>query len=314
MLSEQIVNTQDNSRWAVILAGGEGTRLRSLTRVIAGDERPKQFCNVLGSETLLQQTACRVARVARPSQTKVILTQGHEPFFESRTLDAETSVIIQPANRGTATAILYSLLSIENSDPDAQVALFPADHHYSDEAAFTRHVDLAFQLVQRQPQLLILLGVVPTGPEVEYGWIQPGETVGGFLGEKLRRVQRFWEKPQLDIARGLLTRGCLWNSFVMVGSVHNLLRLVRSTASGLYGLFKAAQPAIGTARELPTFRELYARVPSVDFSAGVLRARPKALTVLPVAGAGWTDMGNVDRVLNVIAACGRSAALAGSAS
>ncbi len=301
----QIVNIQNQSRWAVILAGGEGTRLRSLTRVIAGDERPKQFCTVLGSETLLQQTARRVARVVRPNRTKVVLTRGHEPYFESRTLEVETSVIIQPLSRGTAPAILYSLLSIGLEDPHAQAALFPADHYCSDDVAFTRYVALAFQAVARQPELVILLGVVPTGPEVDYGWIQPGEPVRGVLDGRLLRVRRFWEKPRFEIAKDLLTRGCLWNSFVLVGSVRNLLRLIRSTVPGLYHLFETVQPAIGTDRELPAINELYARVPPVDFSGEVLSARPSALTVLPVEDASWTDMGSVDRVLSVLTSFGR---------
>src|SRR6266404_687886 len=110
MDSTKVVSIPDESRWAVILAGGEGTRLRSLTRSIAGDERPKQFCVVCGKETLLQQTVRRVARVVRPSRTKVVLTRDHESFFDARTKESATSAIIQPANRGTTPAILYSLL------------------------------------------------------------------------------------------------------------------------------------------------------------------------------------------------------------
>ncbi len=308
MHCEQIVNSPDKSRWAVILAGGEGTRLRPLTRAIAGDERPKQFCKVVGNETLLQQTARRVARVVRPDRTKVVLTLHHQVFFDSRTIGVESSVIIQPSDRGTASAILYGLLSIGQEDPHAQAALFPADHYCSDDVSFTRYVDFAFRAVARQPQLVILLGVVPTAPEVEYGWIQPGEPVPGVPDGTLLRVRRFWEKPRLEIAKDLLARRCLWNSFVAVGSVRNLLHLFRSTVPGLYSLFKPFQPTIGTGGERPAISELYGRVSPVDFSAEVLRARPRALTVLPVQDASWTDMGSVDRVLKLTGWCGRESA------
>jgi len=296
-----VVSIQDESRWAVILAGGEGIRLRSLTRSIAGDERPKQFCAVLGTETLLQQTVRKVARMVRPSRTKLVLTRDHERFFDARTREAETSVIIQPANRGTAPAILYSLLSIAREDPHARVALFPADHYHSDAAAFTQYVDLAFQAVARREKLVILLGIVPTHPEVDYGWIQPGEPILGLPHGTFYRVRRFWEKPRLEIAKNLLAHGCLWNSFVFVGAVHSLLHLVRSTVPGLYGSFETIRAAIGTPAEQGTVRDVYIPIAPVDFSAQVLCVRPKALTVLPVANTGWTDMGTVERVLAVLA-------------
>ena len=290
------VRVPDESCWAVILAGGEGARLRSFTRAIAGDERPKQFCAVIGDETLLQQTIRRVGRLVPPERTKVVLTRSHEQFFT----DMEASAIVQPENRGTAPAILYSLLTIANGDPSAKAALFPADHHFSDDEAFMEHVAAAFEAVTEQPDLIILLGIVPTGPEVDYGWIQPGEPVCGVLDGALFRVQRFWEKPAIDLGKQLLLQGCLWNTFVMVGAVRKLLGLVRSTVPDLYNQFEAIQPAIGTLAEGPAMREIYTRLSATDFSRDVLSARPRALTVLPVQGASWVDMGTADRVLAVL--------------
>jgi mannose-1-phosphate guanylyltransferase len=296
MAHNTAVKVRDESCWAVILAGGEGARLRSLTRAIAGDERPKQFCAVIGRETLLQQTIRRVTALVPPERTKVVLTRSHEQFFT----DMEVSAIVQPENRGTAPAILYSLLSIANGDPFAKVALFPADHHFSDDAAFMEHVAAAFEAVTEQPELVILLGIVPTGPEVDYGWIQPGEPVCGVLDGALFRVRRFWEKPGIGLAEQLLHEGCLWNTFVLVGAVGKLLRLIRSTAHDLYDQFEGVGPLIGTSAERPAMREIYTHLPATDFSREVLAVRPRALAVLPVEGASWVDMGTADRVLTVL--------------
>ena len=101
------------SRWSLILAGGEGKRLRPLTRALTGDDRPKQFCAVLGRETLLEHTRRRAALVTARERTVVVLTQTHEPFYGSL-LDgmAPHGALVQPANRGTGPAILYGVLRI----------------------------------------------------------------------------------------------------------------------------------------------------------------------------------------------------------
>jgi len=287
-------NWGENLPWAIILAGGEGTRLRPLTRVLAGDERPKQFCKVIGGETLLQQTTRRVGNLVRPERTLVVVTQSQAHYLDSPLFD--TPVLTQPQDRGTAPAILYSLLSISGHDPNAHVALFPADHYFANDAVFMSYVAQAFGAVKQRSDLIILLGIVPHSPEVDYGWIQPGARVRGVAHEALFEVQQFWEKPPRVAAEQLLAMGCLWNSFVVISSAHALLNLMQKTVPDLCEAFHDAQEVLGE-RALGDFAEIiYAQIPSVDFSEEVLSAQPKSLAVLPVAGAGWVDVGRPERV------------------
>ncbi len=137
MLQTRDLQLDNRHEWAVILAGGDGTRLKSLTRKIAGDERPKQFCSVLGGATLLEETQRRTALELAEARTLYAVNQLHEPYYVPNLGKLrKDNLVVQPSNRGTAPAILYSLLRIATRDPDAVVAFFPSDHYISDNRQF----------------------------------------------------------------------------------------------------------------------------------------------------------------------------------
>ena len=113
-------------RWAVILAGGDGTRLQSMTRAITGDNRPKQFVPVIGGSTLLNQTRRRVALSINGERTLIVVTQKHRRFYEQLAHEISPNLLVeQPVNKVTAPAILYALLRVATKSPKAVVALFP---------------------------------------------------------------------------------------------------------------------------------------------------------------------------------------------
>ena len=286
-------------RWGVILAGGDGTRLRALTEEIAGDGRPKQFCPILGRETLLAETRRRAALAVSPHRTLVVVTRTHERFYRPLLADLwSRQVVAQPENRGTAPAILYALLRLATMAPTDPVALFPSDHYVSDDAGFMAHVRAAFDATLARPDLVILLGIVPDRPEHEYGWIEPGAPiVEAARSWPLYRVRRFWEKPAPALARVLRARGCRWNSFVVVSRVHTLVRLIRAAAPDLYQAFASIRATLYTGREDGAVQALYARLPVTDFSRQVLASPHARLAVLPVTGVGWNDLGEPGRVM-----------------
>ena len=284
-------------RWGVILAGGDGFRLRPLTRMIVGDDRPKQFCPILGQETLLDQTRRRASLLIRAERMLVVVTRTHERFYSPVLADVEsTSLVVQPENRGTAPAILLALLRVAALAPTGSVAVFPSDHYVSDYRAFMAYVEAAFDAVLARPDLVSLLGITPDGPEVEYGWIERGEWIRGQGPGALYRVTRFWEKPSPAVAQRLLALGSLWNSFVMVARVPALLSLIRRCVPSLYYAFASIRPTLDTLGREEALRRLYAGLPSTNFSREVLTRDPLNLAVLPVSGVRWADLGDPHRV------------------
>ena len=285
-----------DNEWAVILAGGDGTRLKSLTRHIAGDERPKQFCSVLGHATLLEETQERAALELVPQRTLYVVNRAHENFYRP-ILNGKPSVnlVVQPSNRGTAPAILYSLLRIAARDPNAVVAFFPSDHYISDDAKFMAQIRTALDTAAKRRDLIVLLGLDPESPEVEYGWIEPSHAIRGHAS--IFGVRRFWEKPNRMLAQVLQLRGCLWNSFVMVASAQALLDSIESAIPEVYRSFAALTPLFGTAAETKAIELLYSRLNDVNFSHQVLALEPERLAVLKVTGVRWNDLGEPKRVM-----------------
>ena len=302
-------------RWAVILAGGDGTRLQSMTRAITGDNRPKQFVPVIGGNTLLNQTRRRVALSIEPSRTLVVVTEKHRRFYQSVAHEISPKLLVeQPENKGTAPAILYALLRVAAKSPKAVVALFPSDHFFADDEEFMSHIDVAMDSVEVQPANVLLLGITATAPETEYGWIEPESSILTSVQKSITRVSKFWEKPTLNVAMSLMQRGCLWNSFVMVGRVDSLLKMIRAALPQMHAAFNRITPTFETTTEHSAAVELYSQIEETNFSHQVLAARPQDLMVMRVADVGWSDLGEPNRVLSALARAGVQSQLAVSAS
>lgn len=302
-------------RWAVILAGGDGTRLQSMTRVISGDNRPKQFVPVIGGSTLLNQTRRRVALSLEPSRTMIVVTQKHHRFYQSLSKEIPGNLLLeQPSNKGTAPAILYALLRVAAKSPKAVVALFPSDHFFADDEEFMSHIDVAIDAVAVQPETVMLLGITPSAPETEYGWIEPEPSILASAQKSITRVRKFWEKPNVNLATSLMDHGCLWNSFVMVGCVDALLKMTRAAMPEMYAAFATITPAFETAAEHNILAALYSQIEDANFSHQVLAVRPGDLMVMRVGDVGWSDLGEPNRVLSALASMGVQAELAVTAS
>lgn len=283
--------------WAVILAGGDGKRLLPLTSRLAGDTRPKQFCAVLGGETLLDCTRRRADLVCRFDRQVVVVNRRHEAHYAylAREL-ALGRLVIQPENRDTGPGIVHPLFRVAELAGEAPVAILPSDHYVSDDVLFMEHVQGAVDLVRALPETVVLLGIRATSPETDYGWIEADE-MPLLQGEGVFRVRGFWEKPSTARARWLLARGELWNSFVIVGWLSQLLDLVEATAPELIAALEPVRRALGSSREAAAAEAAYAALPLINFSRSVLARAPDRFVTMPVSGLEWSDLGDPRRVV-----------------
>jgi mannose-1-phosphate guanylyltransferase len=227
--------------------------------------------------------------------------KAHERFYTDELADVKPSrVVVQPSNVGTTAAIVNSLLRITSLARDPIVGFFPTDHHYSKEMGFVASVRLALRVAADRPDTVILLGASAEHPEVEYGWIEPGTGLECPFTDSLLRVNRFWEKPSIHVARSLHAYRCLWNTFVMIGRASAFLELLKAAVPQTVQAFDAKP---GMARG----DAAYTALTPGDFSQQVLSISAERLAVLRLSDVGWSDLGTPERVFSAMVRSGLTA-------
>lgn len=275
--------------WAIILAGGDGTRLSSLTHALHREPTPKQFASIDGERSMLQATILRTARMVPFESIVVVIGPTHLRWALPQLAPfPDVALLVQPESLGTAPAILYGLAAIRTFDPDADVLILPSDHHVASPGALVAALEEA-RAAARELDRVVLLGVCPELPDADYGWIVAGSPIA----QNVRALDRFVEKPDRATADELFRAGALWNTFIMCAPLSTLDRLGQATLP-----LHAARFADLATRKVgisDAFRDL----PAADFSCDVLQ-RARDLAVVPLIGAGWSDWGTPARVLSAL--------------
>jgi len=292
--------------WAVVLAGGQGMRLRALTRHVYGDERPKQFAVLTGSESLLHQTIDRVSLLVPRERTVVVTMAEHGSHVaaELRRQRPAPHVLEQPVDRGTAAAVLFAARWIAFRDPDATIVTIPSDHYVDRDALFMRHVADAVRAGNEEPGCIALLGAEPTEPEADYGWIELGDPITGLGRRDVYRVRQFREKPTQTAAEGLFGAGALWNTLVFAARAQAIIEAGRRCVPALHDRLNRLQTFLGTEHERWAVHQAYELSARANFSRAVLERITDALVALPLSGVVWRDLGTPRRVVRTLAELG----------
>lgn len=282
--------TRTNHNWAIVLAAGDGTRLRELTTQ-SGISTPKQFCSLRGGRSLLGDAMARAARIVPKKRIVVVVAEEHRRFWEPELAAlAPENVVVQPRNKGTAAGILLPLLAVLERDPEARIALLPSDHFVAKEYVIESSLRLALESLDEAEGGLTLLGITPDAPETGYGWIVPRES-----DRLLRPVQRFVEKPASGVAAELFAAGALWNSFLFAVKGETLLRFYAERLPELRSAFERTFAA-SLDQRAALLAALYAGLEARDFSRDVLQGNERDLRLEIVPPCGWTDLGTPARV------------------
>lgn len=264
---------------AVILAGGTGKRFWPSSRA----SRPKQFLVLEGERSLLQQTADRLLSWLDPRSLWVSTTADLAAgVAEQLPMIPAHQILAEPEGRNTAPAIGWSIVSLPADERDEVVGIFPADHRVTDVAEFARTVRAAAEVAAAERRVMTL-GVVPRWAETGYGYLELGEVLDETTG--LRRVERFTEKPEPELAERFVASGdYYWNPgiFLFPGStmLAHLERFEPEIAAGL----KEVE------RHPERLSEIYPRLPAISIDYGVME-KLDDLATLPL-DCGWSDLGS----------------------
>ena len=265
--------------YAVIMAGGIGSRFWPESR----QERPKQFLNVFGDATLIQNTVARLNGVIPPERCLIVT---HERYVEQvqQQLPAVPveNILAEPVSRNTAPCIAYAAHKIEAQDPGATMVVLPADHIIRDVRGF--HT------------VLVTIGIQPTHPETGYGYIQyDGPTDLPPVDEEnppdAYPVRTFAEKPDVATAERFLDSGdFLWNSGMFIWRSDTILDEIATHLPDLQEAFAPVKDALATEDAAEPLEAAFQASPSVSIDYGVME---HADTVKVVPGSfGWSDVGD----------------------
>lgn len=266
----------------MIMAGGVGSRFWP----VSTPDNPKQFHDMLGTgESLIQQTFNRLSNLIPHDQILIATNQRYKDLvMQHLPKVTENQVLLEPAMRNTAPCILYSALKIKDQNSDAVMIVAPSDHYIENEEEFVRNVKSAFEACQRQ-DILMTLGIKPTGPNTGYGYIQFQDD-----SDEVKKVKNFTEKPDLKTAEKFIAQGdYLWNAGIFIWSVKSILESFKKSLPEMCDLFEKGAHSWNTQKETDFINDHYPDSENISIDYGIME---KADNVY-VMGTdfGWNDLG-----------------------
>jgi len=278
--------------YAVIMAGGIGSRFWPKSR----ESKPKQYLALVEDGSLIQNTAARLKGMFDDKQIYIVSTKPQQPLLQEQLAWLpQDQIFFEPMGRNTAPAIGLAAIHLQHKDPQAVMVLLPADHRITKTNTFLQKLQTALNVVQKDKQALVTIGIQPTYAATGYGYLETSDVVDG---SDYNRVKRFREKPDRDTAEQFIRQGnFFWNSGIFIWRASTILEQFRQFMPQLHDGLLRIQKTIATKYYEKTLADVYAQLNSESIDYGVME---HASSVFMVHGDfGWSDVGSWEEVYNI---------------
>ena len=278
---------------ALIMAGGKGERFWPLST----DDKPKQFLNLLGNETMIQMTVRRIEKLIPIERIFIVTGKRYiELVKEQLPLLPERNIIIEPVGKNTAPCIGLSAFMIDKYYKDSTIAVLPSDHLIENEDKFINILNTSYEFIERYPEAIVTLGMKPDRPETGYGYIEYKDTITSIDKNEIKSVLRFVEKPNLETAKQYVANGnFLWNGGMFIWKTSTILRLTERYLTKTYEILN--EIAITEENFEAVLDEKYRELDSVSVDYGIME-KADNIYVIP-SDFGWDDVGTWNSVQRV---------------
>lgn len=280
-----------SKNYCLIMAGGSGTRFwpRSLVK------KPKQYLSLFGDQSLIQETVQRFARFIPEESIYVVSAKSQQTVLEEQTGNLpKENLIYEPFGKNTLPAIGLAALFIAEKDPDGIMVVSPSDHLIQNDELFRQTIESAAKIAEEKDGI-VTIGITPKFPATGYGYVKTAAEVK--IGQTIKsfEVNKFVEKPNLEVATGYLkSGGFFWNSGIFIFKVSVFLNSVQNYAPKLYADLLRIKEHIGAVDYEEALARIYGEVESISVDYGILE---KADNVFLVQGDFiWNDLGSWEEV------------------